>query len=223
MRMAGVRQFDEGSVLNAALDVFWAKGFGATSMQDLAEATGVQRGSLYNAYGGKEQLFMRVYEEYGRRYLDEARQALVQEPAAKALEAFFVYAVGSMTRGQPTRGCLTTKAALDEQIDCSDIRTALKGLLQQLETLLRDRLSSLGKGERLRVPAADAAKLVVAMTRGLVVMERVQQQPAELLQTARALVMALFDVDAPSATSERRRVATDVTRAVATTSRRRRD
>ena len=61
--MAGVRQFDEQQAYAAALEVFWTKGFRATSMLDLATATGVQRGSLYHAYGGKEQLFLRLFEK----------------------------------------------------------------------------------------------------------------------------------------------------------------
>ena len=52
--MAGVRQFDEQEVIAVALDVFWRKGLHDATMQDLAAATGVQRGSLYNAYGDKE-------------------------------------------------------------------------------------------------------------------------------------------------------------------------
>ena len=52
--MVGTRQFDEDEMLAGALEVFWRKGFTGTSMIDLAEATGIQRGSLYNAYGDKE-------------------------------------------------------------------------------------------------------------------------------------------------------------------------
>ena len=51
--MVGTRQFDEDALLEAALRAFWQNGFVATSMIDVAEATGVQRGSLYNAYGDK--------------------------------------------------------------------------------------------------------------------------------------------------------------------------
>ncbi len=203
--MAGVRQFNEDEVLNTALELFWAKGYGATSMQHLADATGVQRGSLYNAYGGKDQLFLRVYEGYGRRYLEEARRALGQPSLAQSLEAFLAYAIGSMTKGRPARGCLTTKTALDEQLECAQIRAALADLLRQLEALLRERLAQPGEGERLRLPAEDAARLVVAMTRGLVVMERVQQQPAELLRTARALVAALVESDGPPVKAGRKR------------------
>jgi len=46
--MAGIRQFDEEAMLEQALELFWQKGFANTTMQDLAAATGVQRGSLYN-------------------------------------------------------------------------------------------------------------------------------------------------------------------------------
>ena len=52
--MVGARQFDEKEVVAIAIDVFWRKGLHDATMQDLATATGVQRGSLYNAYGDKE-------------------------------------------------------------------------------------------------------------------------------------------------------------------------
>jgi len=205
MGMAGVRQFNENEVLGAALDLFWAKGYGATTMQHLADATGVQRGSLYNAYGGKDQLFLRAYQEYGRRYLEDARRALGQSSLAASLEAFLAYAVGSMTKGRPTRGCLTTKAALDEQLQCEEIRAALRQLLRELEALLRERLSSPREGERLRLPAEDAAKLLVTMTRGLVVLERVHQQPAELMRVGKALVAALIENEVTPTGSRGRR------------------
>ena len=57
--MVGVRQFDEQEMIATALDVFWRKGLHDATMQDLAAATGVQRGSLYNAYGDKEAIFRR--------------------------------------------------------------------------------------------------------------------------------------------------------------------
>ena len=56
--MVGTRQFDEDALLEAALNTFWQNGFTATSMIDVAEATGVQRGSLYNAYGDKRGIFL---------------------------------------------------------------------------------------------------------------------------------------------------------------------
>ncbi|MEX3629140.1 MAG: helix-turn-helix domain-containing protein [Burkholderia sp.] len=74
--MAGVRQFDEGEMLDKALALFWKKGYADTSMQELAAATGVQRGSLYNAYRDKETLFLRVFKVYAARFLEGARRTL---------------------------------------------------------------------------------------------------------------------------------------------------
>ena len=66
--MVGARQFDEQEVIATALDVFWRKGLHDATMQDLAAATGVQRGSLYNAYGDKETIFLRAFDEYTEQF-----------------------------------------------------------------------------------------------------------------------------------------------------------
>jgi TetR/AcrR family transcriptional repressor of nem operon len=52
--MAGVKQFNREDVLNRAMDVFWRWGYESTSIEDLVEATGIDRGSLYNTFGNKE-------------------------------------------------------------------------------------------------------------------------------------------------------------------------
>jgi len=60
-------------------------GFAATSMIDVAEVTGVQRGSLYNAYGDKERLFLLAYERYSSQFLDSVRLALSEPDPVVAL------------------------------------------------------------------------------------------------------------------------------------------
>src|SRR3977135_611968 len=100
--MVGTRQFDEDAALEAALKTFWQNGFAATSMIDVAEATGVQRGSLYNAYGDKERLFLLAFERYAGRFLDSARRALSSPDPAVGLTALFTGAIASMTEGAPS-------------------------------------------------------------------------------------------------------------------------
>ena len=58
--MAGIKQFDRHEVLDRAMAVFWKRGYEATSIQDLLEATGINRGSLYATFGNKQQLFLAV-------------------------------------------------------------------------------------------------------------------------------------------------------------------
>lgn len=63
--MAGrPRQFEEDQVLDAAMRAFWAKGFEATSLKDLMDATGLHKGSLYQAFGDKHALFERALDNY---------------------------------------------------------------------------------------------------------------------------------------------------------------
>ncbi|MEV4049743.1 TetR/AcrR family transcriptional regulator [Amycolatopsis sp. NPDC049688] len=184
--MAGKRQFDERRTLELARDIFWAKGYGATSIQDIANASGVLRGSLYNAYQDKETLFLQVFEDYARDFLAEAARVLADPDIDRALRAFFDFTIASMTTGEPARGCLTTKTAIDSKADGERINAALRRLLDGLEQLVRDRLSA--EDARLALPAADAARVLVTMTRGIVVMERVYQDPERLRATARSLI-----------------------------------
>ncbi|MGK3206081.1 TetR/AcrR family transcriptional regulator [Amycolatopsis sp. MEPSY49] len=184
--MAGKRQFDERRTLELARDIFWAKGYGATSIQDIANASGVLRGSLYNAYQDKETLFLQVFEDYARDFLAKAARVLADPDVDRALRAFFDFTITSMTTGEPARGCLTTKTAIDSKADGERINAALRRLLDGLEHLVRDRLSA--EDTRLALPAADAARVLVTMTRGIVVMERVYQDPDRLRATARSLI-----------------------------------
>lgn len=190
--MAGIRQFDEAQALDSAMDIFWRKGFGATSMQDLAQATGVLRGSLYNAYGDKETIFLKVFERYRAWFAEAAQVALDKPSAERALRDFFDFTIKSMTEGVPSRGCLTTKTATDETAGAEVIRNALRGLLDDLQQLVEKRLSAPEAKDRLAIPPADAAKLVVAMTRGIVVVERVYQDPNRLKALAASLIKVLI-------------------------------
>ncbi|MGW5360836.1 TetR/AcrR family transcriptional regulator [Actinopolymorpha pittospori] len=190
--MAGRRQFDEKATMDRAREVFWFKGYGATSMQDVATATGVLRGSLYNAYRDKETLFLRVFEDYAEQFLAEADQALAHPIVEHALRDFFDFTITSMTTGVPTRGCLTTKTAIDTQAEGERIRGALRDLLDAMERLLRERLSAADAQPRLAIPATEAARVLITMTRGIVVMERVYQDPERLRATAGSLIDALL-------------------------------
>src|SRR5215813_12566906 len=114
--MVGARRFDEQEVIATALDVFWRKGLHDATMQDLAAATGVQRGSLYNAYGDKEAIFLRAFDQYAEQFLQSASQALAKGDAAARLRDFFDMIIMNMTSGSPSRGCLTTRTALDAAV-----------------------------------------------------------------------------------------------------------
>ena len=62
--MAGVKQFDRNEALGRAMAAFWSRGCEATSIDDLVQATGIGRGSLYGTFGDKRQLFLAALDHY---------------------------------------------------------------------------------------------------------------------------------------------------------------
>lgn len=186
--MAGVKQFDESAVMRIALDLFWQKGFAATSMPDLAEATGVQRGSLYHAYGGKDAIFLRAFEAYADRLLGLVRTALDQPEPRAALTAFFDIVIANMTSGEPPRGCLSTRTAVEAGGPA--VQDRIRRWLTEFEDTILTALNA-PHMRGLALPPPAAAELLVTFTRGLAVMERVHHDAERLKDTAASLVRVL--------------------------------
>ena len=189
--MVGARQFDEQEVIAIALDVFWRKGLHDATMQDLATATGVQRGSLYNAYGDKEAIFLRAFDQYAGQFLETAGHALAEGDAAARLRNFFDVIIANMTSGSPPRGCcLTTRTALDTAISSTAVRQRVQSLLSRLEQLIGEAISS-APNKLKGIDANQLARVVVTFTRGLAVMERAGYGRRQLKESAATFVDAL--------------------------------
>jgi len=188
--MVGARQFDEQEVIAIALDVFWRKGLHDATMQDLATATGVQRGSLYNAYGDKEEIFLRAFDRYAEQFLEAAGNALAEGDAAARLRNFLDMIVVNMTSGSPARGCLTTRTALDAAVSSEAVRERVQSVLSRLEQIIAEAISSAPK--KPDIDANRLARVVVTYTRGLAVMERAGYSRKQLKDSAATFVDAVM-------------------------------
>jgi TetR/AcrR family transcriptional regulator, transcriptional repressor for nem operon len=188
--MVGARQFDEQEVIAIALDVFLRKGLHDATMQDLAAATGVQRGSLYNAYGDKEAIFLRAFDQHAGQFLQAAGNALAKGDTAARLQNLFDVIIVDMTSGSPPRGCLTTRTALDAAISSTAVRWRVQSVLSRLERLIGKAISS-APDKLTGIDAKRLARVVVTFTRGLAVMERAGYGRKQLKETAAAFVDAL--------------------------------
>ncbi|EFM12499.1 transcriptional regulator, TetR family [Paenibacillus curdlanolyticus YK9] len=105
--MVRPREFDEQQALSAAMQVFWEKGYEATSISDLTTRMGIQRPSLYAAFGGKKELFETVLHKYTQISLTYIENLLSRAPSAR--EAVRIYLQGIIEGGggrQTNLGCL---------------------------------------------------------------------------------------------------------------------
>ncbi|MEN0581949.1 TetR/AcrR family transcriptional regulator [Phytobacter palmae] len=137
--MGRSREFDVGKALDAALGVFWSKGYEGASYSDLTKATGVERPALYSAFGNKEALFLRALERYYDHYLDFFPAALAQ-PTAKAVVAFILRAAADLhTRYPEHTGCLGINGALACSDDAKPVQKALIEARENGEIQLRQR------------------------------------------------------------------------------------
>ena len=183
------REFDHDDVLRVAFAQFWRKGVRGTSLSDIARDAGVQRGSLYNAFGSKESLFLCAYERYSNEYLSSVQKALGSGTLRKRLTAFFDMTIKNFRSGSPPRGCPTTRGLMEvasvagEGLD-ENARRAFADFLARITALVREALSQgVERGEFTGAPEI-AALHIVTVTRGLAVLERAFGDEAELRKIA---------------------------------------
>lgn len=193
--MVMTRQFDEESVLDAAVAQFWTYGLHATSMADLAKAAGVQRGSLYHAYGGKEQIFCLAFKRYKANLLEESNAALIADNAYEALDRFLKASISRMVCNSPARGCFTSRTAFSAPTLSEEVLSLLQTLINAQEALLVKAMSDPRFKKDLILSPEDTAKLVICFTRGLAVIERIKGDPHYLEGNAQSLLNALIRKD----------------------------
>ena len=129
------RAYEPEAALGKALDLFRTQGFAATSLDDLSEATGMNRPSLYGAFGDKRELYIKSYQ----RYREDARAAMVdifrQElPLRERLARIFASALDIYLSGDSgPRGCFTVVTAASEAVSDPDIRAMVLDGLTELD------------------------------------------------------------------------------------------
>jgi AcrR family transcriptional regulator len=119
------RAFEPETALAQAMDAFWKDGFAATSLDDVSAATGLNRPSLYGAFGDKRALYLKAYGQYRKR-MDAVFQPLFQarEPLRAKLRRILIAALDLYLSGEDgPRGCFTVLSAASDAIADPDLRT----------------------------------------------------------------------------------------------------
>ncbi|MCG7203371.1 TetR/AcrR family transcriptional regulator [Streptomyces arenae] len=135
------RGFDADAALDRAVEVFWRQGYEGASLSDLTDAMGINRTSMYAAYGNKEELFRRAVARYAEADMAYAREALTRPTGYAVIAAFLHANVDAITRADRPAGCLSVQGGLADGGDNGRIAEFLAASRLAGEQALADRLS----------------------------------------------------------------------------------
>lgn len=143
------REFDRDAALQAAMLLFWRKGFAATSMNDLCDAMGVRSPSLYAAFGSKERLYLEAIEHYAATQGSAVWDHLAHAATARAgIESLLNAAAESLPKSRMTpAGCMIMLGAVGDEWPAAIARAARKLRLESLDMLRRRLEAAVAQGE----------------------------------------------------------------------------
>lgn len=132
--MARTKDFDECVVLNKAVNLFWLKGYSATSMQDLVDELGISRSSLYDTYGDKHSLFLKALDTYQSVNCNQFTQIITDAASAKdAVKKLLQFVVGSLLDDKSQKGCFIVNAEVEVALHDKEVSEMIKKNDQNLE------------------------------------------------------------------------------------------
>jgi TetR/AcrR family transcriptional repressor of nem operon len=210
--MARPREFDETTVLDAAIQCFWMRGFEATSVRDLADKAGITGASLYNAFGGKRSLYRQALDRYvDRSFGDRVKRFETSLPPRQAIGAFFEEIIERSLSDPQRKGCMLVNSAMEVAPHDPEFQKAIAGILTRVEAFF---CRCVEAGQRdgtiaTSQPAKDLARLLLGILVGIRVLARARSERA-LLEGLVRPIFALLDGPTvarkkPAARRQRRR------------------
>lgn len=165
--MARPREFDIDEALERAMNVFWAKGYEATSLDDLCQAMDLARSSFYAAFGDKHSLYVRVLERYEDAAVARIRSTLASSSSVKAgIEEFVGRIIDGIMAGPGRRGCFIGNCAAELVRGDRGGAVRVRKSLERIEATFRDALQGARTNGELP-PSADVAALARFVTAGI--------------------------------------------------------
>ena len=166
------RQFDEAAVTEAMTIVFWRKGFAATSLDDIAAATGLNRPSLYGAFGQKTDMYILCLDHFSKRMANVFENAVVEEePLEGVLNELFLSLIDvyyAEASDEPGLGCLMFSSAVAEAPSNDRIQHTVARSLETIRTSFREHFirhhtSQADQGVEIAIEVAVSAFLALGV------------------------------------------------------------
>lgn len=192
--MPRVKLFNKNEVLNKAMELFWKKGYHATSIQDLVSFLGINRGSLYDTYGGKKELFDQAFQLY-RTNNSNGVTAFFEskDEVKKGFRELFEMGINEAITDSDSKGCFvvntTTELIPGEEEMLKTIRENKKvfeGLFYAF-LLKGQQNGEILKGKNIK----NIASLFYTFYSGLKVVAKVENNPKELLNSVDEILVLL--------------------------------
>lgn len=185
--MARPKAFDVDQALERAMELFWLKGYHATSLPDLVEHMGIGRQSLYDTYGGKRQLFLQALDRYSTVMIGGALCRLEQSGASlDDLTAFLEAVVAYQTGKRLRTACLMINSAMELAIRDKEVARRVGAHHRRMEGAFRRALERAESLEEIHplLPTDVVARHMVATVLGMIVAAKSGAEPAVLRDMA---------------------------------------
>lgn len=187
------RQFDEDKALEMAAEVFWIKGYEAASTEDLLEAMQLNKGSMYNAFGNKRELFVKVFNWFAARFIRNMKEVFNKhENPVKAIEEIFYGVARASDPLAHAKGCfyvniLGEMSGMDEDL----VKTAQQKLTDVEALFYKELKRGIDNGYiDAALPAKSTAKYLVNLWNGLSITRRLY--PRKDLEYLIAMNLKIF-------------------------------
>jgi AcrR family transcriptional regulator len=191
--MARTKVFDPDQALRAAMDVFWNKGYEATSTDDLLSAMKIGRQSMYDTFGDKKRLYLAALAHYATTGRDELRRQLAGGSSALgAIEAFLLDAA-RVDAGQRERGCLAVNAVAEFGKADPEVHAYIERTQRVTEEVFAEALARARDAGELAdgVDLAAAAHFIHTTIRGMRISAKAGASAAQLAATVAFAMAAL--------------------------------
>jgi len=132
--MARTKEFDENMILDKAMNLFWCKGYNATSAQDLVDELGISRSSLYDTFGDKRKLFIVALKEYRKKMAGTMIEMI--EKSTDAIKQIFLAATYEALEDKLKKGCFMVNSAIELVSTDNEVAEIVNGNMQDVENAL---------------------------------------------------------------------------------------
>lgn len=186
-------EFDREQTLSKAMEVFWEKGYKATSIQDLVDHMGIKRGSIYNTFGDKHSLFIAAVDYYAEEITSKMIRVLEEDGSPIENIRLFFETIVNTPSDRKTRGCLISNTVVELAPHDKKVADTVRTVLERIQTAF---LNCLDKAvERGELPKDTNTKVLsqflATSTHGLIVTGKSALNPKEVKDVVDVILSTL--------------------------------